>query len=207
VRFNPPPNWPALPAGFTPPAGWQPDPKWGGVPYGWPLWIDNDASRVAPSFNATAWPDDTIAAPPPLLTPVPPEVPKPWLVRHWVSLAVIVVLIVGAVVAYKVHMHQQKLAGHQVVYSVTTSGGATVFDIDYATAGGSQQATNVTTPWTYSAQLRAIGSTAALYLSAQNGSDGNVGSVTCTITVDGTVAASNTSSGAASIATCEALIH
>jgi hypothetical protein len=31
---------------------------------------------------------------------------------------------------YRVHKHQQKLAGHQVVYSVTTSGGATAFDID-----------------------------------------------------------------------------
>ena len=26
LRFNPPPNWPAPPDGFVPPAGWQPDP-------------------------------------------------------------------------------------------------------------------------------------------------------------------------------------
>ena len=204
MRFNPPPNWPELPAGFTPPAGWQPDPRWGEVPYGWPLWIDD--GRALPTASNDA-PVSVLAAAAPVLTPVPPDVPRSWLARNWGIPLVVVILIVGAVVAYKVHKHQVKLAGHQVVYSVTTSDGSNASDIDYATAGGSQQATDVATPWTYSAGMRAIGSTAVLYLSAQNGATGNVGSITCTITVDGKVAASNTSNGAASIATCQALIH
>lgn len=39
-RFNPPPNWPAPPAGWQPPADWQPDPAWGPAPQGWQLWVD-----------------------------------------------------------------------------------------------------------------------------------------------------------------------
>lgn len=39
MRFNPPPNWPPVPPGWTPPAGWQPDPSWPPPPAGWPLWV------------------------------------------------------------------------------------------------------------------------------------------------------------------------
>ena len=195
VHFNPPPNWPELPDDFVPPAGWQPDPRWGPVPYGWALWID-DEGRPA---TATV----------PLMTPVPVEVRSSWFARNWgIALGVALVIIAVAVgsVAYGSHEHQVKLVGHQVTYAVTTSDGTSAYDIDYATAGGSQQATHVSVPWSYSAGLRAIGATAALYLSAQHDPSG-AGTITCTITVDGRVAASNTSSGAAAIATCEALIH
>ncbi|GCD19182.1 hypothetical protein ACFO3K_13375 [Cellulomonas algicola] len=41
-RLNPPPNWPAPPAGWTPPSGWQPDPAWGPPPAGWDLWVSDD---------------------------------------------------------------------------------------------------------------------------------------------------------------------
>jgi len=41
MRFNPPPNWPPSPAGWTPPAGWSPDPSWGPTPAGWQLWVDD----------------------------------------------------------------------------------------------------------------------------------------------------------------------
>lgn len=45
-RLNPPPNWPAPPAGWTPPPGWQPDPAWGPPPEGWDLWVpDDDGAR------------------------------------------------------------------------------------------------------------------------------------------------------------------
>ena len=37
-RFVPPPNWPASPPGWQPPAGWRPDPRWGPAPYGWQFW-------------------------------------------------------------------------------------------------------------------------------------------------------------------------
>ncbi len=43
MRYNPPPNWPAPPAGWTPPEGWQPDPAWGPPPPGHQLWLDDDA--------------------------------------------------------------------------------------------------------------------------------------------------------------------
>lgn len=38
-RFNPPPNWPTPPAGWSPPADWVPDPSWPPPPPGWQLWI------------------------------------------------------------------------------------------------------------------------------------------------------------------------
>lgn len=41
MRFNPPPNWPSTPRGWTPPPGWEPDPEWGLPPVGWPLWLEN----------------------------------------------------------------------------------------------------------------------------------------------------------------------
>jgi hypothetical protein len=50
VRFNPPPNWPAPPAGWRPAPGWTPDPGWGPPPPGWQLWITGPVPvpRTAP---------------------------------------------------------------------------------------------------------------------------------------------------------------
>ena len=44
MRFNPPPNWPPAPPGWTPPPGWHPDAAWPPLPPGWPLWVP-DAPR------------------------------------------------------------------------------------------------------------------------------------------------------------------
>ena len=41
MRFNPPPNWPPAPPGWTPPPGWQPDPSWPPLPPGWQLWVED----------------------------------------------------------------------------------------------------------------------------------------------------------------------
>ncbi|MFI5843834.1 Ltp family lipoprotein [Catenuloplanes sp. NPDC051500] len=45
MRFNPPPNWPVAPAGWTPEPGWQPDPSWQPAPAGWPLWVQEQDSN------------------------------------------------------------------------------------------------------------------------------------------------------------------
>jgi hypothetical protein len=45
MRFNPPPNWPPSPPGWTPPPGWQPDPSWPPPPPGWQLWVSEDPVR------------------------------------------------------------------------------------------------------------------------------------------------------------------
>lgn len=37
--FNPPPGWPAPPAGWEPPEGWTPDPSWPQAPPGWSFWV------------------------------------------------------------------------------------------------------------------------------------------------------------------------
>jgi hypothetical protein len=44
MRFNPPPNWPPSPPGWTPPPGWQPDPSWPPPPPGWQLWVSEGSS-------------------------------------------------------------------------------------------------------------------------------------------------------------------
>lgn len=46
-EFNPPPNWPQPPDGWTPPSDWTPDPSWPPPPNGWELWIDPDAGDPA----------------------------------------------------------------------------------------------------------------------------------------------------------------
>lgn len=56
MKFNPPPGWPAPPAGWVPPAGWKPDPSWPEPPPGWQLWIPDDV----PAGSA---PPDPPAAP------------------------------------------------------------------------------------------------------------------------------------------------
>lgn len=53
MRFNPPPNWPQPPAGWSPPPGWEPDPSWPQPPFGWPLWIEED-EFVIPPYRAAA---------------------------------------------------------------------------------------------------------------------------------------------------------
>lgn len=44
-RFNPPPNWPRAPEGWTPPPGWRPPASWGPAPPGWPFWIEVEPER------------------------------------------------------------------------------------------------------------------------------------------------------------------
>jgi hypothetical protein len=46
-KFNPPPNWPKPPEGFTPGPGWQPDPSWPPPPHGWQLWTE-EPPRAGP---------------------------------------------------------------------------------------------------------------------------------------------------------------
>lgn len=55
MRFNPPPNWPAPPAGWTPPPGWLPDPSWGPPPEGWLIWTNDDGSPIATGSPSPGW--------------------------------------------------------------------------------------------------------------------------------------------------------
>lgn len=51
MRYNPPPNWPQPPEGWTSPRRWAPDPAWGPPPVGWELWV-NDAAKAARAKEA-----------------------------------------------------------------------------------------------------------------------------------------------------------
>lgn len=50
--FNPPPNWPRPPAGWTPPPGWRPDTTWPVPPAGWQLWIDRPPAGIVATVPA-----------------------------------------------------------------------------------------------------------------------------------------------------------
>jgi len=39
LRFQPPPGWPAPPAGWRPGRDWHPDPSWPPAPPGWRYWV------------------------------------------------------------------------------------------------------------------------------------------------------------------------
>jgi RsiW-degrading membrane proteinase PrsW (M82 family) len=49
--FNPPPGWPAVPAGWQPPPGWPPDPSWPAPPADWEYWLP---ASPAPRAGAAA---------------------------------------------------------------------------------------------------------------------------------------------------------
>lgn len=40
--FNPPPNWPQVPAGWTPEPGWRPPADWPEPPPSWQLWVPDE---------------------------------------------------------------------------------------------------------------------------------------------------------------------
>src|SRR5829696_2185774 len=41
-KFNPPPNWPAPPPGWTPPQGWKAPANWPPPPKGWKFWLPDE---------------------------------------------------------------------------------------------------------------------------------------------------------------------
>jgi Domain of unknown function (DUF4041)/T5orf172 domain len=67
MKFNPPPNWPKPPAGWTPPPGWNPAPSWPPPPDGWRLWIpdDDEASAGAPARSTPEAAPVTVTVPQP----------------------------------------------------------------------------------------------------------------------------------------------
>jgi len=52
MLFQPPPGWPAPPAGWVPHQGCVPDPVWPAAPPGWAFWVD----PVPPAPPQPAWP-------------------------------------------------------------------------------------------------------------------------------------------------------
>jgi hypothetical protein len=136
--------------------------------------------------------------------------------RAWTAVAVVTVtavaiaLGVAAAVSRTDQPHVVTLAGHAVVYSVTGEGAASRLtgDITYGAAGGMRQVTAQTLPWTYTTQLRPVIPVAFLSIVAQAGP--STTSITCTITEDGAVVASNTQktpNGASAFVACAAPIN
>ena len=95
--FNPPPNWPAPPAGWTPTPTWRPDPAWGPVPDGWQLWVEEpdpepidvddaplepliseeSAEALGASESVAEAPAEPVAEPAVEVTEISAEVPVP----------------------------------------------------------------------------------------------------------------------------------
>jgi len=128
-----------------------------------------------------------------------------WSARSWRLAVAAAVVVGGGLVLYEAQ-HHHKGVGHGVVYSVTGRDGARVISINFATAGGTTELPGTPIPWKYAPGPNEIPTKGPLYLAAQNDTTAS-GSITCTITVGGSIAAKNTAQGAASIATCTALIN
>ena len=77
VRFNPPPNWPAPPAGWSPPRGWAPNPSWPAPPPDWRYWVtDRAVAAPVPAPPAKARPAALPAVEPPPVE-LPPAAAQP----------------------------------------------------------------------------------------------------------------------------------
>jgi hypothetical protein len=78
-RFNPPPNWPAVPAGWTPPPNWQPPADWPPAPPAWPFWIAEPTPAAAPVGPLVSAPVAAVAVPAavPVAAPRPTPAPRP----------------------------------------------------------------------------------------------------------------------------------
>jgi len=49
--YNPPPNWPRTPPGWSPPTGWRPPREWGPAPAGWRFWLPDQPASSASWFG------------------------------------------------------------------------------------------------------------------------------------------------------------
>lgn len=111
MKFNPPPNWPRVPAGWTPPPGWQPDPSWPPAPPGWPLWVPDDEfvtgrqrSAVSPARSALPWYRRTVFVVLLLVIFFPIGLALLWLRNDWTvgrrtfvtAVVAVIVIIIGA---------------------------------------------------------------------------------------------------------------
>ena len=58
-KFNPPPGWPAPPAGWEPGIGWSPEPHWPQPPQGWVWWVTEPGTSpdvfVSRTHEAGTW--------------------------------------------------------------------------------------------------------------------------------------------------------
>ena len=129
-----------------------------------------------------------------------------WSARSWQLTVAAAVIVVGGLVLYETQHHHKGSAGHGVLYTVTSRDGARVVSINFATPDGTTDLPGAASPWTYTPRPNEIPTKGTLYLAAQNGTTAS-GSITCTITVDGSIAAKNTAQGAASITACTAILN
>lgn len=127
--------------------------------------------------------------------------------RHtlvWITLAAVVLLVIGALV-YSLPSLTRPPAVHTVVYTVEADAaygsGRTGTVTAESSDGGTTQRTGLL-PITGTFTQFHTGD--FVYVSVQNGQ--GQGSVTCRITVDGVVVSENTSSGGYTIATCQGTV-
>jgi hypothetical protein len=121
-----------------------------------------------------------------------------------VSLVGLVVCVLWAAVWGKAADDIQDEAGREAVIVYEVTGDAPAADVTYTTWGDSMtsnQETVSTLPWTK--EVRTTGLVKEGQLTVMTGADG--GSVTCTITVDGTELKTATASGAFAVATCDSI--
>jgi hypothetical protein len=159
---------------------------------GW--WLASD-SKWYPPQSAT-----TMAPPPPL----PPSKPKKKVYqRVWFWLLMVVVLFFGGCVALIAGgtkaVNDANNQKHTIVYTVTGSGTPSITYAAYDNGNsGTSQISNAPLPWTKT--IKGSGLFNSYSVIATLGSSG--GTVACTISVDGKLVSSHSSSGTFSSADC-----
>ncbi|BCJ37154.1 hypothetical protein Athai_46570 [Actinocatenispora thailandica] len=93
---------------------------------------------------------------------------------------------------------KHRKSGHTIVFKVTGNGVSKANDITYGIGANQSQDNGAALPWTKKSHTD--DSVLLLGLTAQ--SDGTSGSITCSISVDGKVAVTNTSRGQYAVVTC-----
>jgi hypothetical protein len=181
----------------------------------------NRSTQHKGATSVTDYQQPTYPPGPPLEPPVEP--PRPWSRRQKIVGLVLLLAAaagVAAVLATQSSGHPARpsssRAGHEVTYQV--GGDATSADITISTPnGGTSQQQGVDVPLT-SKSTGAQGLTFSgvpagtfVYIAAQNSSpdpdsSAGIGTITCSILIDGVEAVSNMSSGDYAIATCSGVV-
>lgn len=166
-------------------------------------WYDDGRGQQR-FWDGNGWTEQTVTAgPPPQWAPTPRK-RKSIFRRVWFwLLALVAVIIVIVVVAVGVAVNKGVNNPHTVIYSITGNGQAA--DITYATfngngTSGEQQDSGAALPW--SKTVTGKGDFSDFTLSAQGSINGGGTSISCSITVDGKVKATQTSTGQYSVVSC-----
>lgn len=141
TTFVVPPGWPAVPAGWCPPASWEPSPEWPAAPQGWVFYRGPYGEPAAPPANAWVPKLPGVAGVAVLAPQSPPAAPRSapkrsganrvWLIG---GAAVVVIVVVVAAVLLLGRSGEKPLTGAEFEQVVAMDSWPTGMATDQMTA-------------------------------------------------------------------------